>query len=429
MRTSFALFTSALLLGGLPVVTDAKVDAQRMQRDVRIAEDILRALIDSPVDEPPLVSPTYPRVHGVYIEDYGVVFLAEGSLSDEPIVEHLTRTWVDQEGRQHVEKTRRGTAESRDGEVKPVRAALSEFLSDYAGAIDGLDDDARIAVLYRTTAVHSPGDRARVDVDVRVGSPGAGGKDMETELTIVKIGSDDGRSAHIDTLETHLPPSAVKRQIRVVIDTLMADDHIGKLAERLMVRPRASAAPAQTTRPSLISASAQKGDIDERRRGKIDSAAFSKRIQFELLADTGNKKIALMAGIIAASLRHPAHGTRPAAVASGAHQPGLGAIFSLDMRPPLPPHRLPAAGPAHHHRANDSIAQWKEALVETMGKYGATLHGVAAEESVFVDVRLPPGHAEANRLLMRVEKSAIDAYTQGKIDRTELATRTVWRLW
>ena len=140
----FALLVSASLLGGLLTAAGAEGDSRRMQRDVHIAENILRALLDTPNHMTPLPPATGPRVRGVHIEDYGVVFLAEGPPSDRRIVEHMKRQWVDEQGRQHLVETRRGTPDRLGDETDPVRAALSEFLSEYAGAIDGL------SIGYRT---------------------------------------------------------------------------------------------------------------------------------------------------------------------------------------------------------------------------------------------------------------------------------------
>lgn len=419
MPMSFALCTSALLLGGLLATASAQVDAPRMQRDLRVAEGILRALIDS--HSP--ASPARPRVRGVHIEDYGVVFLAEGSLSDRRVVEHVKRKWIDDEGRQHVVETQRGTSNGQAGAVAPVRAALSEFLSDYASAIDGLDDDERIAVLYRPMGAHpSGGEGAHIDVGVHVGPPGTEAGEIETELTIVKIDSDSSDPPRIDTLDARLPPGAIKRQIRVVIDTLTANGTAGSGELQAL-----GALPDGAERPSPIAASARRADIDALRRGKIDSAAFAKRIQFDQPESSINKKIRIMAGIIATSLHRPGHSTRPNTAALGAYQPGLGAVFSLDMRPHPRRHSAPGHGP--RHRTDDALAQWKQLLVESVGAYGATLRGVAPTESVFVDVRLPPEASISNHLLMQVKKSTIDAYTRGAIDRAALAKQATWRLY
>ena len=65
----------------------------------------------------------------------------------------------------------------------------------------------------------------------------------------------------------------------------------------------------------------------------------------------------------------------------------------------------------------------KANIVEAVADYGATLHQVQSDEHVIVEYRSP---FSARSALLKVPKSAIDAYARGDLDSTAFRKKAVW---
>ena len=97
----------------------------------------------------------------------------------------------------------------------------------------------------------------------------------------------------------------------------------------------------------------------------------------------------------------------------GIYQPDLGALFfvnnSVFRFRPLPLDDV---------KANN--------IVEAVADYGATLHQVQSDEHVIVEYRSP---FSARSALLKVPKSAIDAYARGDLDLDAFREKAVWKTW
>ena len=71
--------------------------------------------------------------------------------------------------------------------------------------------------------------------------------------------------------------------------------------------------------------------------------------------------------------------------------------------------------------ALDATAKAK--IVEAVADYGATLRQVQSDEHVIVEYRSPPS---ARSALLKVPKSAIDAYARGDLDLDAFRKKAVW---
>ena len=93
----------------------------------------------------------------------------------------------------------------------------------------------------------------------------------------------------------------------------------------------------------------------------------------------------------------------------GMYQPDVGALFFMSD-----PIRVANPLPRATAKAN---------IVEAVADYGATLHQVQADEHVIVEYRSP---FSARSALLKVPKSAIDAYARGDLDLDAFRKKAVW---
>ena len=419
-----------LVAGFMATASFADVNPQRMQRDIRIMEGVLGNLYHH--DAP---DPTSSSARGLYLDGYGVLFLTEGSWSGQA---HpgIAVAW-DEKGVKRLE-LKSGDPASDEKSLAESHDLLAEFLGTYAGIIGQLDPDDRITVCYQhprrglASGLQNIADGFTFSVDsvsfdltkqveaiMPMAVPREGAFDVEKfVLTFgdsVSFFDTDKQVAAITRLRKHLEGSVAEGEAKavavVVGDSLLADvveadtlPHGSIVAQvhgsTLRHRLAAAATP-------LITATAKKSAIDAFREGRIDSATFRQRIAFS--EHTGSKKVDIMAGILDQVLgqdHHPWIGTQRTL---GMYQPDVGALFFISdpirIANPLP------------------RASAKAKIVEAVADYGGTLRQVQSDEHVIVEYRSP---FSARRALLKVPKSAIDAYARGALDLDAFRKKAVW---
>ena len=424
-----SLYCAILVASFMATASLADIDPQRMQRDIRIMEGVLGNLHHDAPD------PTDSSSRGSYLDGYGVLFLTERSWSGQA---HpgIVVAW-DEKGVKHLE-LKSSNPSSYEKSLAESHDLLAEFLGNYAGIIGQLDPDDRITVCYQhsqrglASGLENIADGFTFSVDsvsfdltkqieaiMPIAVPREGSSDVEKfVLTFgdsVSSFDTDKQVAAITRLRKHLEGSAAEGEAKaaalVVGDSLLADvveadtlPHGSIVAQvhgsTLRHRRAATATP-------LITATAKKSAIDAFREGRIDSAAFRQRIAFS--EHTGSKKVDIMAGIFDQVLgqdHHPWIGTQRTL---GMYQPNVGALFFISD-----PIRIANPFPR---------ASAKAKIVEAVADYGATLRQVQSDEHVIVEYR---SLFSARSALLKVPKSAIDAYARGALDLDAFRKKAVW---
>lgn len=423
------LYCAILVAGFMATASLAEVNPQRMQRDIRIMEGVLGNLLHDAPD------PTDSSSRGLYLDGYGVLFLIEGSWSRQA---HpgIAVAW-DEKGVKHLE-LKSGDPSADEKPLAESHDLLAEFLGNYAGIIGQLDPNDRITVCYQhprrglASGLENIADGFTFSVDsvsfdvtkqveaiMPMAVPREG--DFDVEKFVLTFGDSvsffdtDKQVAAITRLRKHLEESAAEGESKavavVVGDSLLADvveadtlPHgpiVAQVHGSTLRHHRAAAATP------LITATAKKSAIDAFREGRIDSATFRQRIAFS--EHTGSKKVDIMAGILDQVLgqdHHPWIGTQRTL---GIYQPDVGALFFVSD-----PIRI--ANPL-------TRASAKAKIVEAVADYGATLRQVQSDEHVIVEYRSP---FSARRALLKVPKSAIDAYARGALDLDAFRKKAVW---
>ena len=418
-----------LVAGFMATASLADINPRRMQRDIRIMEGVLGNLyLDAP-------HPTSSSAWGLYLDGYGVLFLIKGS---RPIQAHpsIGTAW-NERGVKSLE-LKSGDPVSDEKSLAENHDLLAEFLGTYAGIIGQLDPDDRITVCYQRPHARDLAGLTRHITD-RITLFGVDStsfdltKQMEAIIPMampfkkfaltfgdsVSFFDPDEQVAAITRLRKHLEEVAaegegeVKVMVEVVGDSLRADvveadkpsrgfriAQIHSISGRIP-HPSHAAAPAP-----LITATAKKSAIDAFREGRIDSATFRQRIAFS--ERSVSKKIDIMAGILDQVLGryHLLIGSQRTL---GMYQPALGALFLIRD--------------SVFHSISPPLDDVKADIVEAVADYGATLGQVQADEHVIVEYRSPPS---ARNALLKVPKSAIDAYARGDLDLDAFRKKAVW---
>ena len=376
----FAFCTSAL----------ADMDWKRMKRDLSIQESILDQFFDEKK-----VSST-----GLYIENYGVLLIAS-----DGIQKYVTRVraiggasvnilqmkigdkvW-------HIEKKSDKSGENEEEEIleffvtgkKPeasqnekkeqneaIKKQITEFLSIYGNTIGQLKDDDRVTILLHLKKTQ------------------------------------EGFGKQIETFEKKSETSK-------------------NMAFKIVAN----------TRRILLEATVTKRDIEAYNRGKIDEQTFQNRITFREHEPqpSRDKRIDILADILSNTLKNDTDLRFLSGIKStGFYQKGIGALFFLSQKDNLFWYDW-------HKREsdeNDGLDAFKTAVIETLVDYGPTLRGLSPEEFIIVHINLigqshlkigdkdkttdikPP-----DRILFRVAKRDIDAYTREKIDFDTFRKRVV----
>ena len=431
------LYCAILVAGFMATASLADIDPRRMQRDIRIMEGILGNLyLDAP-------GPPTSSSRGLYLDGYGGLFFTGGSWSRQ-VYPGISVAW-DEKGVKHLE-LKSSDPSLYENSLVESHDLLTEFLGNYAGIISQLDQDDRITVCYQQ---HPPRDLAsvlghyitdgfivgtdsvsfdltkQIEAIMPIAMPRESSFDFEKLVLIfgdsVSFFDTDKQAAAITRLRNHLEKVAtegeveVKRVAVMVRDSLLADvveaDTIshGSIVAQVhgFTRGHRRAAAA----PFLITATTKKSAIDAFREGRIDSATFRQRIAFS--EHTDSKRVDIMAGILDQVVGHDHHPLLGTQRTLGIYQPDLGALFfvnnSVFRFRPLPLDDV---------KANN--------IVEAVADYGATLHQVQSDEHVIVEYRSP---FSARSALLKVPKSAIDAYARGDLDLDAFREKAVWKTW
>ena len=419
-----SLYCAILVAGFMATASLADIDLQRLQRAIRIMEGILsnqNLYYDVP-------DGADFRARGLYLEGYGVLFVAAGPAPG-------TERWDKKLSQAEL--------------LAAIRDLLAEFLGDYAGTIGQLDQDDRITVCYRphSSGMKKPDETFKVSVDSayfdltkQTKAMAALGKSFDFEEFTIGFGDsasfppDEQIKSILDVakkrIEKKLATVGVEKTITLVVEDYyeplpFEHDSVGpKKAVTLVVSDSSSVGlgDTDTSSPnaillrvhgyaadaaSLIAATVKKSAIDAFREGRIDSATFRQRIAFSERTDS--KKIDIMAGILDQVLSGRDSRPWPRKRTLGLYQPDVGALFSISdpMRVANP---LPRAAA-------------KAKIVEAVADYGATLRQVQLDEHVIVEYRSP---FSARSALLKVPKSAIDAYARGDLDLDGFRKKAVW---
>ena len=385
------LYRAILVAGCMATASLADIDPQRMQRDIRIMEGVLsneNLYYDVPAGAD-------FRARGLYLDGYGVLFVASGPA---PGVERWDKSL------------------SQGELLAAVRDLLAEFLGDYAGTIGQLDKDDRITVCYQPRWPPRPAvaDTVSFDLPKQVEAiPELRGSRFDfKELVVVvavpdslkkfQFSIDDEQIATIAKAREYLQESLEKLVAMGQIDKSLAEA-VGEADSPVKVHVR-----YYNVHSAAIAVTVKKSAIDAFREGRIDSATFRQRIAFAEYKDL--RKIDIMAGILDQVFRHGSYPPWSRIQRTlGMYQPDVGALFFISD-----PMRI--ANPLPR-------ATVKAKIVEAVADYGATLHQVQADEHVMVEYRSPPS---ARSALLKVPKSAIDAYARGDLDLGAFRKKAVW---
>ena len=427
------LYRAILVAGFMATAIFADVNPQRMQRDIRIMEGVLGNLylyLDAP-------DPT-DSSRGLYLDGYGVLFLTEGSWPRQAYP-GISVAW-DEKGVKHLE-LKSSDPSSYEKLLAESRDLLAEFLGNYAGMISQLDSDDRITVCYQhsrrglaSTPEHLTdgftvgADSVSFDLTKQIEAimptvPREGSFDFEKlVLTLgdsVSFFDTDKQVAAITRLRKRLEEVAAEGEVEVkevavmVRDSLFADvaeanapSHGSIVAQVHGLTPRHRRAAA--TAP-LITATAKKSAIDAFREGRIDSATFRQRIAFS--ERSASKKIDIMAGIFDQVLGRNHYPLISSQRTLGMYQPALGALFLIRD--------------SGFHSSSPSLDAVKADIVAAVADYGATLGQVQPDEHVIVGYR---SSFSTRSALLKVPKSAIDAYARGDLDLDAFREKAVWEM-
>ena len=385
------LFRVILVAGFMATASLADIDPQRIQRDIRIMEGVLsneNLYYDVP-------NGADFRARGLYLDGYGVLFVAAGPASG---VERWDRSL------------------SQEELLATTRDLLAEFLGDYAGTIGQLDQDDRITVCYQPKWPPRPAvaDTVSFDLSKQVEAiPELRGSRFDVkELVVVVAVPDSLKKFHFSINDEQIATIAKAREyLQESLETLVAWGQIDKsLAEAVgeADSPVKAHVRCYNLHSAAIAATVKKSAIDAFREGRIDSVTFRQRIAFAEYKDL--RKIDIMAGILDQVFRQGSYPPWSRIQRTlGMYQPDVGALFFMSdpMRVANPLPRATA----------------KAKIVEAVADYGATLRQVQSDEHVIVGYRSP---FSARSALLKVPKSAIDAYARGDLDLDAFRKKAVW---
>ncbi|MDE2737883.1 MAG: hypothetical protein OXI72_26080 [Gemmatimonadota bacterium] len=386
------LYRTILVAGFMATASLADIDLQRMQRDIRIMEGVLsneNLYYDVP-------DGANFRARGLYLDGYGVLFVATGPASG-------TERWDKKLSQAEL--------------LAATRDLLAEFLGDYAGTIGQLDQDDRITVCYQPNWPPRPAvaDTVSFDLSKQVEAiPELRGSRFDLKELVVAVAVPDSLNAkfHFSINDEQIATIAKAREyLQESLEKLVAGGQIDKsLAEAVgeADSPVKVHVRFYNLHSAAIAATVKKSAIDAFREGRIDSATFRQRIAFAEYEDL--RKIDIMAGILDQAFRDGSYPPWSRIQRTlGMYQPDVGALFFISdpirVANPLP------------------RASVKARTVEAFADYGATLRQVQSDEHVIVEYRSP---FSARSALLKVPKSAIDAYARGDLDLDAFRKKALW---
>ncbi len=386
------LSRTILVAGFMATASFADIDAQRMQRDIRIMEGVLsneNLYYDVPAGAD-------FRARGLYLDGYGVLFVAAGPASG-------TERW--------------DKSLSQEELLATTCDLLAEFLGDYAGTIGQLDQDDRITVCYQPKWPPHPVVADTVSFDFHKQLEAIAelrGSLFDFKKLVVAV-PDSLKKFHFSIDDEQIATIAKAREyLQESLENLVAWGQIDKsLAEAVgeADSPVRVHVHFYNKHSAAIAATVKKSAIDAFGEGRIDSTTFRQRIAFAEYEDL--RKIDIMAGILDQVFRRDSYPPWSRIQRTlGMYQPDVGALFFISdpirVANPLP------------------RASVKAKIVEAVADYGATLRQVQSDEHVIVEYRSP---LSARSALLKVPKSAIDAYARGDLDLDAFRKKAVWETW
>lgn len=388
MRGMASAALGALLLAA-PAARAEDFDAQRMRRDLGIAEAILTHLQGA--EEMPFANP----VRGVYLRGYGAVFLSAGR--DRNLLVAVL------EAQQGEAKGGKRAGASDFGRFKEQTA---EFFRSYADAIGQVEDEERVTVLSGDLGSGAAGAMSWV------GGWGPGrGKKMIRKMFGVPAPADSGapRSPDSRTFEMEIPPPGGP----------------GPRPEQELFFQVEKELEDSAREPVVFEGSVKKAELRALHRGRLDEKEFAGRIVWrEHRPDAeAARQVDILAGILDKSLSGEGPpGWGAGQRCSGVYHEGLGAVYFANLGfgkvfAALAPPRFDRSKPVMPQIeavAGEQERAIKEALVKVVAEYGHTLP-LKPGEHLVIEVRSGGPQKMAIDLLLRVGQEDLAAYRKGTL--------------
>ena len=130
---------------------ERNVDYIKMRKNLKIMENILNTILTEYDKEILPIRST--KTSGIFVDGYGVVFITSPSLDAFPIATITKSLILGELTKQYQQYKREEPEKERDKKREEVLEELNNsiigFLTDYAGAIKGLESDDRITVVCK----------------------------------------------------------------------------------------------------------------------------------------------------------------------------------------------------------------------------------------------------------------------------------------
>lgn len=397
MKTT--LITSILiLLSGISPRSEAQdLDVQRMNRDIRIMENVLEELFKMEFeteinngDRAVVISGFSPfgrGVKGTYLPGYGALFMVSSNTSLLSSHVNIVRRNKDKGGAAFYYGDGDGDDDSnRKIDEETIKERITEFLKNYAPTIGQLKKDEQVMVIY---------------------------------------GSNSGNS-----------------QMHIVVTRNENGERDVKKEER---------------QPSVISVSVKKSDLDAYRRGSLKENEFGKKLSVSNSENKERVDLKVMSNIFETAFKESRkNALRISGTVNFMYLENFGALFSfnarfsnrdffapfdvqrLDVRRLLTEDRDSAIITAEKEaekRSEERTEQTKEAyetfkkeLQEYLIDYGRTLSSVDSDQHILVSVDLNTAWSDnelPERLDIQLKKSVLEDVDKGAISREQAMKKIV----
>ncbi len=134
-----------------PTLSAQNIDANRMNRDIRIMENILAELFRTQVETPTAETIIIDRggfrqrgIRGTYLNGYGIIFMIN---REDPFAPKMHMSRQGNFNFYFDSDTETGGT-SKEVDETTIKRRITEFLMDYASTIGQLEDDEQVMVIY-----------------------------------------------------------------------------------------------------------------------------------------------------------------------------------------------------------------------------------------------------------------------------------------
>ncbi|MBO6794064.1 MAG: hypothetical protein JJ895_09140 [Balneolaceae bacterium] len=134
-----------------PTLSAQNIDANRMNRDIRIMENILSELFRTQIETPTAETLIIDRggfrmrgIRGTYLNGYGIIFMIN---REDPFAPKMHVTGQGSYSFFYSTDSETGDA-SKEVDETTIKRRITEFLMDYASTIGQLEDDEEVMVIY-----------------------------------------------------------------------------------------------------------------------------------------------------------------------------------------------------------------------------------------------------------------------------------------